>query len=443
MLRKLINLALPIMAANFLQTLYNLVDSYFLGKLGKEALAAPSIAFTIILFLIIFAGGFANAGTTLISQARGAGNQERVDFYLGQLVTAMTLLSFVLGFIGYITVDPLLRLLQTPEGATFIYTSQYLKIIFAGVPMMFMMFIFRAALQGVGDGITPLVIQVVTVFLNVFLDWILIFGIGPFPRWEVQGAAAATVAARSVASLIGLFILLRGTRHIRLKLSTLKPDKEALKLLFRIGMPSSLGQGVSALGFTVLQGVVNGLGPAVIAAFGIGNRIIALFNMPAQGLCQATAVLVGQNLGSGSTARAREVVSHGVRMIVIFITLGMTLTFFKGASVIHFFITDPEVTEIGVVMFRILSPSVIFFSLYTVLLGAFQGGGDAKPPMVLNIIRLWGLRVPLAYLMILVLGMGALGLWWAMFVSNLVVAAAAWILYETNRWSRALDPQAL
>ena len=210
MLRKLLNLALPIMAANFLQTLYNLVDSYFLGKLGKEALAAPSIAFTIILFLIIFAGGFANAGTTLISQARGAGNQERVDFYLGQLVTAMTLLSVVLGMAGYISVDPLLRLLQTPEGATFLYTSQYLKIIFAGVPMMFMMFIFRAALQGVGDGITPLIIQVVTVFLNILLDWILIFGIGPFPRWEVQGAAAATVAARSVASLIGVFILLKG-----------------------------------------------------------------------------------------------------------------------------------------------------------------------------------------------------------------------------------------
>jgi Na+-driven multidrug efflux pump len=94
-------------------------------------------------------------------------------------------------------------------------------------------------------------------------------------------------------------------------------------------------------------------------------------------------------------------------------------------------------------MFRILSPSVIFFSLYTVLLGAFQGGGDAKPPMVLNIIRLWGLRVPLAYLMILGLGMGALGLWWAMFISNMVVAAAAWILYETNRWSRALDPLSL
>ena len=181
----------------------------------------------------------------------------------------------------------------------------------------------------------------------------------------------------------------------------------------------------------------------MIAAFGIGNRIIALFNMPAQGLCQATAVLVGQNLGAGSMTRAREVVSHGVRVLLIFITLGMTLPLFKGASVIHFFITDPEVTEIGVVMFRILSPSVIFFSLYTVLLGAFQGGGDAKPPMVLNIIRLWGLRVPLAYLMIPGLGMGALGLWWAMFISNMAVAAAAWILYETNRWSRALDPLSL
>lgn len=373
MLRKLVRLSLPIMAANFLQTLYNLADSYFLGKLGKEALAAPSIAFTLVLFFIIFANGFSNAGTTLISQARGRGDEERADFYLGQMILAMTALALILGTAGYLTVNPLLSLLQVPAGLTFTYTSIYLRIVFAGVPLIFMMYIFRAALQGIGDGMTPLIIQVVTVILNILLDWLLIFGKGPFPRLEVAGAAAATVAARFTASVMGMIILFRGNRGIKLKAAHLKPNPAALKLLFRIGLPSSLGQGASALGFTVLQGVVNGLGPAVIAAFGVGNRIIALFNMPAQGICQATAVLVGQNLGARRADRAREVVNHGVRIVLVFITLGMVLTFFRGASVIRFFITDPEVTEVGRVMFRILSPSVISFSLFTVLMGAFQG----------------------------------------------------------------------
>jgi len=443
MQKKLLRLALPIMGANFLQTLYNLADSYFLGKVGKEALAAPSIAFTIVFFLIIFAGGFGNAGTTLISQSLGAGNKEKTDFYLGQMILMMSFISLLLGGLFLMAAKPMLILLQTPQGLTFDYTLTYMQIIFAGIPFMFMMFIFQSALQGIGDTMTPLMVQIVTVALNILLDWLLIFGIGPFPQWGPAGAAVATVISRLIASIIAIIILVRGKKGIAIKRQHLIPNKKALFLLLKIGMPASLGQGISALGFSVMQGVVNGLGAGVIAAFGIGNRIISLFNMPAMGISRATGVLVGQFLGAGDEQKAREVVKQGVRIILIFITMGMVLTFFKGASVMRFFIDDPEVTEIGRIMFRIFSPSVIFFSLYTVLMGAFQGGGDTKPMMMLNIFRLWGVRVPLAYGLILGLGMGHLGIWWAMFASNLITALIAIVLYRTGRWAKALDPAAL
>lgn len=441
MFQRLLKLALPIMLTNFLQTLYNLADTFFLGKLGKEALSAPSIAFILILFLIIFAAGFSQAGTTLISQSIGKGDRRKADYYLGQMTFLLLMIATALSAAALLSLETLLNLINVPPGLTYTYTRTYLRIIFGGVPFIFLSFILRTSLQAVGDSITPLKVQLATVSLNILLDYLLIFGKGPFPALGVAGAAWATVLARGTASAIGLVILLRGRRGVRLRLGDLVPRRKPLLLLLRVGLPTSLGQGISALGFTVLQGVVNGLGTAVIAAFGIGNRIVSLFNMPAQGLSQATTVLVGQELGAGRIDGARQVIRYALLFIFLFITAGMTLTFFHGAGFIRFFINDPDVTAVGEVMFRILSPSVIAFSLFTVLSGAFQGGGDTKPIMVLSIIRLWGIRVPAAWLLALVLGFGHRGIWLGMVASNTAVAVMVFLLYRTGRWSRALSPE--
>ncbi len=440
---QLIHLALPIMGANLLQTLYNLVDSYFLGKLGKEAISAPSISFNIIIFLIIFGAGFASAGTTLISQAKGKNDSERVDFYVGQTFGILVLVSFLIMITGLLLTDTLLRVLHVPEGLTYENTKTYMTIIFYGMPFMFIAFAFRGILQGAGDSLTPLKIQIITVGLNVILDYLLIFGKGPFPVMGVAGAAWATVISRSVASFIDMYLLGSGRLSIRLRFSTIKPDKKAWGLIMSIGLPSSIGQGVSALGFTTLQGIVNTFGPAVIAAFGVGGRIIALFNMPAQGLSQATAVLVGQNLGAKRPDRAVRVVRYGLMTTAVFITLGMTLSFFYGNLLVRFFVDDPEVIFYGATLFRIVSISVVFFALYTVLIGAFQGGGDTKPIMVIQITRLWLIRVPVAFFLSMTLHMGPDGIWWGMFASNFIVAIAVWLLYRTGRWKYRLNPDTI
>ncbi|MCK5196929.1 MAG: MATE family efflux transporter, partial [Spirochaetales bacterium] len=297
------------MLGNFLQMLYNLADSYFLGKVGKEALSAPSISMNLIFFLIIFAFGFSSAGTTLISQSSGKGDKRKTDFYLGQMTILLLIVASLISVFGIVFTDKLLHLMQVPMD-TFQYTSDYLKIILAGIPFMFMSFILRSALQGIGDSVTPLIVQSVTVFLNILLDPIFIFGLGPIPAMTVRGAAYATVLARMVASVIAIVILLKGSKGIKLHFADMVPDKKAIKLLLKIGLPSSIGQGISALGFTVLQGVVNGFGTAVIAAFGIGNRLIGLFNMPAMGISQATSVLVGQNLGAKNYSNVKKIVKH-------------------------------------------------------------------------------------------------------------------------------------
>ncbi|MDA3940527.1 MAG: MATE family efflux transporter [Spirochaetia bacterium] len=426
------------MLGNFLQMLYNLADSYFLGKIGKEAISAPSISMNLIFFLIIFAFGFSSAGTTLISQSMGKGDKRKTDFYLGQMTVLLLVVASIISILGIIFTDNILHLMQVPDD-TFQYTSDYLKIILAGIPFMFMSFILRSALQGVGNSITPLVVQSVTVFLNILLDPIFIFGFGPVPAMSVRGAAYATVIARMVASIIAVVILVKGSKGIKLHYKDMIPDKKAIKLLLKIGLPSSVGQGISAFGFTVLQGVVNGFGTAVIAAFGIGNRIIGLFNMPAMGISQATAVLVGQQLGAKNYNNVKKIVKHSFITIFIFISVGMTITFFRGNLVVRFFVDDLDVIYHGAMLFKIVSPSVIFFALFTVANGAFQGAGDTKPIMALNIIRLWGIRVPLVFLLVAFTGLGPVSIWIGMFASNLVVAIAGFYLLSQGNWMHKLN----
>ncbi|MDA3832285.1 MAG: MATE family efflux transporter [Spirochaetales bacterium] len=441
--KKLILLALPIMGSYLLQTLYNLADTFFLGKLGKEAVSAPSIAFNIIFFMIIFGTGFASAGTTLISQSKGKKDDQKVEHYTGQTMGILFIVSCIISILGFFMTDTFLQLLQVPEGLTYAYTRVYMRIIFLGMPYMFISFAFQAIMQGVGDSLTPLYLQIGTVILNIVLDYLLIFGIGIFPVLGVQGAAIATVTARGTAGIVSLIILFSGKKAAVLHLSALIPSMRSWKLIGAIGLPSSIGQGISALGFTTLQGVVNTFGPSVIAAFGVGGRIIGLFNMPSQGLSQATAIMVGQHLGAKKYDQASKIVVYGLGTVFVFITIGMSLTFFYGNYFVKFFVDDPEVIGYGYTLFRIVSVSVVFFALFTVLVGAFQGGGDTKPIMFFNIFRLWGVRVPAALILSKVCNLGPEGIWWAMFLSNFSVALFMFLLYRTERWKYRLNPDTI
>jgi putative MATE family efflux protein len=439
---RLMKLALPIMAGNFLQTLYNLTDAWFLGRLDAASLSAPAVAMPIIWFLTVFAMGFSIAGTTLISQSKGSGSPEKVNLYLGQMTFFLLILSFVIGFIGVAGTGTILSLMKTPEEVA-VHASVYMRIIFSGLPFMFLTIIQQASYQGVGNGMVPLLIQVVSVALNMILDPLLIFGAGPIPALGVAGAAWATLSARSVAAGVSLILLTRGYRGLKLTLDNLKPRRKELALLVRIGLPASLGQGMTALGFTVLQGVINGFGTPVIAAFGIGNRLIGLFNMPAMGLSQATAALVGQALGGRRKDEARHIVRLSQISVLSFLMVTMTLTFFWGNHFTQFFVNDPEVIGYGTQLFRIVSISVVFFGMFTVFGGAFQGGGYTKAYMILNIIRLWGIRLPLAWILGYPGGMGPAGIWWAMCASNIAVFIAGLVIFRLEGWTRALDPDNL
>jgi putative MATE family efflux protein len=442
LVKTIIKLGYPLALASIVQTLYNLADTFWLGKLGREALAAPVISFHVLFFILSLAIGFSISGTSLVSQYTGAGQKEKVSKTSGNLLVYLMILSVVLPGIALIFGKELLTLLKTPA-ETFDQTLSYFRIIMWGMPLAFPIFVYQSVMNGYGDTKSPLKIELISAVLNLVLDPILIFGWFGFPKMGVAGAALTTVVTRGLASIIGMYYFFSGKKGIKLRLKDLALDFKLFPLICKIGVPASLGMAGTSLGFLVLMGIVGAFGTPVIAAYGIASRVIHFFMMPAQGISLAVTSIVGQNLGANNIKRAKDSVTKGILMISAVLIPSAIITAFTGKYVTMFFIPhDVLVQQVGQVMFYIVSPAVIFFGLSSVLSAAFQGSGYTVPVMVYNIVRIWLFRIPLVYVISMVILNGpselsaSIGIWWGMFFSNFLAFILIYVWYLKGNWAR-------
>ncbi len=426
----------PIALSSVVQTFYNLVDAYWLGKLGRAQLSAPFISFQLIFFIVSFAIGFATSGTSLVAQYTGAKDSLRARKVTGQILLFLTGFVFILSFVGFLFATPLLILLRTPTDA-FSFTQGYLKTMLLGLVFSVPFFVYQGVLNGYGDTKSPLKVQLITVLMNLILDPIMIFGWFGFPAMGVIGAAIATIISRSLASLIGLYELFSGKRGIKITLKCLIPDIDILKKVIKIGLPISFGMAGSSLGFIIIQGVINTLGSAVVAAAGIGFRMVHLFMLPALGISAAITTIVGQSLGADKIQRAKDSVLKGIYIVLGFLIPTMLLTAFSGKYIMIFFIPkDQLVQSIGRQMFYIVPASVIFFAIFRIFAGVFQGSGHTIPVMVSSLLRIWLVRLPFLWFFIMKMGIGHFGVWWSMLLSNIFTVIFIFILYLKGTWQK-------
>ena len=429
-------LGLPVMLSNIVQTLYNIVDAFWLGKLGKIALTAPTITFNVAFVFIAFSMGISIGGATLVAQYTGARMNRDAKQSAGTTILLMIIIGVASAIIGFIFAPPLLKLLHTPEDA-FHATLVYMRVIFLGMPFMFTYLAFQGIVQGRGNTVTPMKINIFSVLINTVLDPIMIFGVG-MPEMGVMGAAVATDVARAIAAYLGIKYLFSNKSEIPLHIKDLSLNFKFVKKIFSIGFPLSIGQMATSIGFMILMSIVNTFGSAVISAFGIGNRMISLLTVPAMGFSQAATVMVGQNMGADNVKRAEEIVWKTVIIIAVILFSGATLTFLFGGGIVRFFINNPEVIKVGVNLFRIASYSVPFFGIMFAFNSAFSGSGHTFPILVLNTTRLWGIRLPLAYLWAIKMNIGPNGIFYAMVVSNVVISIAAFIWFRTGSWKKRI-----
>jgi putative MATE family efflux protein len=431
--RSLLLLAWPVMLSNLFQTIYNLVDTLWLGRLGKVAIAAPTLSWPLVFFMISIGAGVTIAGTALVAQYTGANRHEEANHAAGQVFTFTGILAVLLGIVGFFAARPLI--IAMGAGPDLLDSaSSYLRIVYAGIPAMFGMFVVTALLNGVGDTVTPMKLMGLSVALNTILDPLLIFGWGPFPAWGVSGAAVATVFSRGLVSIIGLYLLCSGKVGIHIRFRHLRLRWDTVKHILVIGGPASFGQSGTALGFSIMTGILARFGTAVVSAFGIGNRIISIALMPAMGLGQATATMVGQNLGANEKSRAERSAWAGMGISTVFLLAASIIVYALRASLVRMFIADNEVIALGSQMFAITAMAFPFMGVLQVVIGTYQGSGHTIYSMFFSLFRLWALRIPLVYVLGFVLTMGADGVWWAMFISNLGGSVVSIAFFFSGNW---------
>jgi putative MATE family efflux protein len=421
------------MLSNLFQTLYNFVDRFWLARLGKVPIAALALSWPLVFLVLSIGSGLTIAGTALVAQYTGARRPEEANLAAGQVVGFTTLLAIFLALGGFFAARPILTLMGA-EIELVAAATTYLQIIYAGIPLMFGTFVVTALLNGVGDTVTPMILMGISVGLNLILDPLFIFGWGPFPEWGVAGAAVATVLSRGVLALVGFAWLFSGRLGIHLRIGHLRPRWSLIRRIVSIGGLASIGQTGTALGFSIMNGALARIGTAVLSAFGIGNAFISIVLMPAMGLGQATATMVGQNLGAGRPDRANRSVWSGMGISSAILVSAAIVVLLSRQHLIRFFLSDPEVLAVGNEMLFVVALAFPFMGIIQVVAGAYQGSGHTFYSMFFSLFRLWALRVPLVFLLAFVVGLGAGGVWWAMFASNLGTAGLSLALFLTGNW---------
>ncbi|MFQ6060137.1 MAG: MATE family efflux transporter, partial [Thermoplasmata archaeon] len=428
----------PIMLTHFFQIAYNLVDTYWLGRLGVEEVAAPTLVWPMVFLLVSIAGGLAVAGVALVSQYAGAKNESEIKRSAGQVMSLLVIVGTVISVLSILLGDLVLQLMG-PEPEVFQLASPYIKLIFASMPFMFIIMVYSFILRGWGDTRTPMYISGLSVGLNIVLDPFLILGVdGFFPGLGVTGAGIATLIARSIGGALCLYLLFHGKRTLRISFSDLRIEKEKAKQVFRIGIPSSIGQGMVALGFVVMVALVVKMGTQVIATYGIGTRVINIIFTLTGGLTGAAVTMIGQNLGAGNKKRAGRVLyrTMGVSMLIL---LACSAAFYTFSDQIYgAFLQDKQVIEEGSRFFLIFGFSLCLFGVYSSSLSAFQAAGHTVPAMILGIARLWLMRVPISLALAFLLNFGVVGIWMGMGLSNLTSAIAALAWVSLGKWKEGI-----
>jgi len=428
--RALVKLSVPIICSNILQVGYQLTDTFWVGRLSAQAVAAVSLSFPIAFLCVSLGGGLPVAGTVLIAQYRGRGDHEAINHVAAQTLLMCLTVSAVFAALGVAFANPIMQFVGAapdvlPSAVAF------MRMTFLGFFFVFGFFAYQALMRGLGTVYPPMFIVLMTVILNFILDpfFIFTFDMG------VAGAAMATLCTQALAMAIGFFLLFRGRGGVHLRVYDFKPDFKLMWSLLRIGAPASVEQGTQAMGMFLMMLLVATFGTDAVAAYGVGTRVLSCVIVPAMGLSIATSALVGQNIGAGRIERAVKtsntscIISFGV------LTVAGIVLFFTGESLSSFLMPKGG-AAIGesAEFIHILAFAFGCIGLQQVLTGTLRGAGDTLAPMFLAIVSLWVLRFPLAYILSKHTSLAANGIWWSVTISIIASAILTGVYFLRGTW---------
>jgi putative MATE family efflux protein len=435
-LRSLLTLAIPIVTANALQSAYQLIDAFWVGRLGGAAVAAVSVSFPAMFLMFAIGGGLSMAGSTLIAQYVGARNERMVGHVAGQTLLMVALTSLVLGAGGYLAAPALLRLMGV---APDVYSGAlgFMRVSFSGLIFVFTYFVFQSIMRGIGRPNPPVYIALGTVFLNFVLDPLLIFGWGPVPGFGVMGAALSTFISQAIAAVIGIVVLRLGLHGIHVHRGDFIPDLAYVKRAFAFGLPASVEMSARAGALIVMSFLITSFGTLALAAYGVASNVLQVVMIPAMGLSMAISTLVGQNIGARNIERAAAIGRLGALLGFVGLAAFGLLVFLFPRTIVSFFVpNDTAVIEAGAEFLRIGAPAWGFLGLQFALTGVLRASGNMVVTMVLTMVSQWVLQFPIAYVLSKHTGLGVQGIWWAFPATNVTIALITLGIYAKGDWKK-------
>ena len=433
--RAILLLAIPMVLEMVLESLFAVVDVFWVGRLGADAVA--TVGLTESLLSLVFAIGLGLSLSTTAMVARRIGEKDPQGAAVAgvQAIVLGLTTSLLIGLPCLIYAPRLLQLMGASPQVIEV-GSGYARIALGGSGAILMLFLNNAIFRGAGDAAIAMRLLWVSNVINLILDPCLIFGLGPFPKLGVTGAALATFTGRSIGVLYQFYRLLRGSERIRILTRQLRVNMGVLLRLLRVSLTGIMQFAIAHTSWIGLVRIVSIFGSAALAGYTIAIRIVIFLILPSWGLSNAAATLVGQNLGAKRPDRAETSVWRTGFYNMLFLgVVGLFFVFFA-TPVVRLFTSDPAVVPLASTCLRIISYGNIGYAYGMVMLQAFNGAGDTVTPTIVNLFGFWLLEIPLAYVLALPLRMRSNGVFYSIVAAEGDIALAGILLFRRGYWKR-------
>ena len=429
----ILSLSIPVIFNSLIQTMYNLTDTFWLGKIGTDPMAAITVVSPIQSIVMNFGTGITAAGAILIAQYVGAKDKANAKQMVNQLFACSMMFSIVCATLCCLLTPSIVGWLGA-EGKVFTYGRTYLQIVILDMPFLFMINLFTAVNQAQGDTVRPLMLNTFGVVLNMIMDPLFMVVLD----WGVAGAALATLIAKVPCALIALKSLINKNNPIYLNMKGFRFNQNHLKQIVKIGLPTAVGNSTMQFGFLLMSKSVLAYGPVAVAAYGIGNRVNGLITTASNAMGSATSTIVGQNMGAGQVERADKSYRLARNMIVVFLVIGGVILSRPQIArpIVSIFSSDEEAIQLGVDYLVILALYCWTNGIYNTTMGLFQGTGHTMVTMAIDASRLWIFRFLTLFICENILHMGVASIWYCVVISNATSALILFILYHMGIWKK-------
>ena len=433
--RAIILLAIPMVLEMVMESLFAIVDVFWVAHLGSEAMATVGLTESVLMLVYCGAMGLSMAATAMVARRIGEKDSEGARIAAVQALFVSIVGSVLLAIAGSVMAPALLRIMgATPDVVA--VGRRYAAIMMGSSVPIVLLFVNNGVFRGAGDAAIAMRVLWLSNFINLVLDPFFIFGIGPFPQLGITGAAVSTTIGRSIGVVYQLWILLAGRARVRIFKAHLQVNWNVMKRLSRVALNGMFQYGVGQLSWLFLVRLVSTFGSVAVAGYTVGVRIFFFAILPPWGLSGAAATLVGQSLGAEKPNRAeRSVWLTGFYNLVFLGVVGLVFIIFP-EPIIRLFTNDPAVIPFAVDCLRIISYGNFAYAYGMVMVQSFNGAGDTFTPTVINIFGYWLFQIPLAYLLAVHTSLGSKGVFAAIPIAETAIAIVGITLFRKGRWKQ-------